>query len=542
MRLQGRFVLGACGAALACAGVATWLAAGRVERGSVAVLDRELAIGESALTRQWTLHRAEQKRAYQAIADHTYFRAYLLAGDKAQMGYFAAQARQAGADAVVVLDGGGAVLAGDGDAAGALAKAARRRSLAGGALVALDGRLADAFSLSVGADRPIGALVAARFVDAKGLAADAEPFGVEAVLAAEGASTATVPAPLADEARQALADQRAEIGAGAERRRVRVEPFGGGQLLVAAPLSRLREVSTEAGRFLVALLALVVLAIVGGALLVVDGITRPLRTLRRAAEQLGDGDFAGAAAALGGLTRRADEFGVLARAFAAATGELGGIAATCGRLTTALRGTIAVVERSAAAVASAGTRQGERLNEVAALTDPLQRGQEANAAGMTDAQSAARAVAGALTAADHAVARALGTLAQVETTVASVPSASSSRPLAVEIAGQARLLAEALRDEREAVTRGLEQVAELRKRLEDAVGGLIRERNRGATAQRGLAEVGRLAKEHAREARALQASAGELRQGLDRLDETLRRFDVDALEDGGDEDAIARAG
>jgi len=530
MRLRGRFVLGACLAALACAGVGTFMLARRVERGGVALIDRELRIGVAALERQWQLHHAERRRVGQAIAEKPYFRAYLLAGDRGQMGYFAQLARQAGADEVAIVDEAGNVLASEGRASRALAT--RRKTLGSdGTLAALDGRLADAFAIPVGTDRPIGALLLAWYVEAAPLAADAEPFGVEAALAADGAFASTLPPSLSSAARAAIAGDReeGEIGSGAERRQLRVAKFGGGRLLVAMPVARIAEVSTEAGRFLIALLAVVVVVIVGGALVVSDRISGPLRTLRRAAAALGDGDFAGSAAALAPLTRRADEFGALARAFAAAEGELGAIAVACGRWTSSLREAIALVERSAAAVASGAGRQGQRLGEVTALTEPLAKAQEASVEGTGGAQVSARAAAAAIAAADYALGRALAAQSQVEATTAGIPSQSPQRRFADEVAGQLRVLAEMLREERTAVARALEQVVEVRKRLEESMSGHIREKNRGAAAVRALADIGRLAEEHAREAEALQSSAADLKRGVDRLDETLRRFDVGAM-------------
>src|SRR5262245_31884958 len=128
MGLRGRILLVACTTVVLCGVGGSRLLSWRAGVQALEGLDRELKTGEIALERQLELRRGEMRGALRAIAKQTYFRAYFLAGDRAQMGYFAAGATGAGADAVAIVDARGRSLAVHGELGPALAQRAEQGS------------------------------------------------------------------------------------------------------------------------------------------------------------------------------------------------------------------------------------------------------------------------------------------------------------------------------------------------------------------------------------------------------------------------------
>src|SRR5262245_15975679 len=114
MRIRFKLLLSTTGATLACSVAALVLFKSWSEAETARVLDTELDTMLIAVRRAWELEHAERRRAYAAIADQPYFRAYLLAGDRAQMQYFAEAAKRTGASGVLIRDRVGHILARDG--------------------------------------------------------------------------------------------------------------------------------------------------------------------------------------------------------------------------------------------------------------------------------------------------------------------------------------------------------------------------------------------------------------------------------------------
>jgi methyl-accepting chemotaxis protein len=535
MKLRSQFLLTACATALACGGIGTYLIGQQVSRGASELLDGELRVGESALQRQWALRRAAKRGVYQGVANQTYLRAYLLAHDREQMSYFAEAARRAGANDAVIVDAEGKELARSGDHAEALLAASSKREISpDGALVVLDGALADAYRVPVGGDRTVGWLVAANRVDEAALKADAEPFGVSVAVTFEGAFATTLAPEFTEEARVLLKGNQGagELGSGDDRLQVRVSPFDGGRLLVAAPTKQISTLTAEARRLLAALIGLVLVVSVGGALIVLGRVAHPISRLKTSAEQLAAGDLEDSAAALGVLRDRRDEFGALALAFVDAARRLSEIVATTAHLSKALESAVNAVDRSAESVALGAARQEQRLGEVGAIFDPLMHSQERAQNGLAEVRSAARSAAGTLTSMERVVARAEAAFARVSATLDSMErlpnDGAQARMQALRLAtdGSEQLGAGSalLREQRDTMSRLAEEIGALRTRIEESTTIHLAERSRSSFAVRALAEIGRVANGHVREVTALRGSAEKLRRDLARLRETIDFF------------------
>lgn len=302
-----------------CSGVGTWLLGRRTAELGARLLDQELATGTTAVERQWALRRSERRGAYEAVVRNPYFRAYLLAGDRQQMGYFATSAEHAGADVVAIVDADRTILASVGPDAAALVRALSTSEHAGtGTLAELDGRVVDAFEIPAGDDARAGALIVANFVDERQLRSYAQPFGVEAAVRFGHAIVSELPDPMQADVTRSFGSARTtaiEIGPAGGRYRVHVASFDRGSLLVGVSVDRIRALTTDVLSLVRALVALIVLVGGIGALFVITRLTNPIARLSRAAEHLGSGDFASSTGAIESLARRRDEIGQLASAF-----------------------------------------------------------------------------------------------------------------------------------------------------------------------------------------------------------------------------------
>lgn len=541
MKLPGQLLLAVLGTTLLCGGAGTFVLGRRAAQGAAELLDGELRIGESALQRQWLLRRAERRSAYLAVTRQSYFRAYLLVGDRAQMSYYAGELRRAGAHSALILSAEGELLAGEGEHAAALREAVRGAPLgADGALMAVGGTLMDVLRFPIGKEATAGHVVVANRVDQGALRGDAEPFGVEAALAAGGALVSTLPAEVSAQAlRGLLADtgERREIGGRRERYRVRVASFGGGHLLVAVPLRRVGGLTTELVILVSGLLVLILLVAGGGALLVLDRVIKPMAHLELAARRMGEGDLAGAGEALHPFAARKDEVGVVARTFHAAVHEMALVVLSSGAVSQALSEALAALDRSAALVAEGAARQEQRLLEVEKTVGPLTTSLEVSAAGLSDAQGSALALRMALASAERValllergLARIGESVISAEAVLAGDRTSAGQRAqrmmgeLAQDIGASTALLGE----QREGLRRLGELVVGLRRRLDGALGTQIHERDRGVQVHRAIAEIGRVANSQVNESSALRKVADVLRSDVDRLNQALTFWDARA--------------
>lgn len=541
MKLPAQLLMAVLGTTLLCGGLGTFLLGRRAAHSAAELLDGELRIGESALQRQWLLRRAERRSAYLAITRQSYFRAYLLVGDRAQMSYYAGELRRVGAHSALILSAAGDLLAGEGDHAAALREAVRGAPPGvEGALVAVSGTLMDVFRFPIGPAGSAGHVVVANQVDQGALRGDAAPFGVEAALATGGALVSTLPAGVSPQALRVLladAGDRSEIGAGRERYRVRVASFGGGELLVAVPLRRVGGLTTDLVILVIGLLLLILLVAGGGALLVLDRVVKPMVHLELAARCMGEGDLVAAGEALRPFSARKDEVGVVARTFHAAVQEMALVVLSSGAVSQALSEALAGLDRSAALVAEGASRQEQRLLEVEKTVGPLTTSLEISAAGLSDAQGSALALRMALGSAERGalllergLARIGEAIVSAGAVLAGERSSAGQRAqrmlgeLAQDIGASTALLAE----QRDALRRLGELVVGLKRRLDGALGTQIHERDRGVQVHRAIAEIGRVANSQVNESSALRKVAHVLRSDVDRLNQALTFWDARA--------------
>ena len=540
MKLRAQLLLSACGTALIFGGLGTCMMQRRAAVHGAQLLDGALQTGEVALRRQWHYRRAERRAIYRGIAGQTYFRAYLLAADRGQMDSFANQVQKAGADAVLILDAQGGVLAALGDEDGSLRAAARRGSLSdAGTLLSVGGKVADVHRLPVGGERPVGYLVTASRLAHDTLHADAEPFGVEVALAVEGAFVSSLDPATAKAAQRALLEpgtSHLELASPTGRIRVRVTLLDGARMMVTVPVERIGALTTEATQQLSLLLFLMVAVAGGGALMVIGRVTGPIERLMRAANQLGQGRLAASAAELTTFRGRSDEIGALAQALEDAAHKLSIIAATSNELSRTIGRALTAADHSASSVATGAERQEHRVRELTASFGPLVDAVAQSSTGLIDAQAKLRELSSAIGQAERLTHSAGWAAARLASLVVDGKRKSQGLmdPVALRLFGsllaQVEVITSSVNQQRGA-HHGLGEAADgLRRKIEEVLSLQIHERHRGGLAKRALDEIGRVANGHALEARTLRVSAVELRRDLDRLTHTL-----EFLQPGGKE-------
>lgn len=139
-----------------------WVLSFMAVRSEKSFLDGELRLGEQGVRHQLESRRTARGAAYQAIAHQPLLHKSLASGDRTQLDTIVRSCRQAGADAVAIVDVASKLLAADGPAAQELATAASSKALAESAtLIGVAGMVMDGFRIPIGADPPLGYLIAA---------------------------------------------------------------------------------------------------------------------------------------------------------------------------------------------------------------------------------------------------------------------------------------------------------------------------------------------------------------------------------------------
>ena len=139
-----------------------WVLSFMAVRSEKSFLDGELKLGEQGVRHQLETRRAVRGAAYQAIAHQPQLQASLASGDRTQLGAIVHSCRKAGAEAVAIVDVASKLLAADGPAAQELAVTASSKALAESAtLIGVAGLVMDGFRIPIGADPPLGYLIAA---------------------------------------------------------------------------------------------------------------------------------------------------------------------------------------------------------------------------------------------------------------------------------------------------------------------------------------------------------------------------------------------
>jgi len=389
MRLRSQLVLSAVGTTLLCGVIGTLLLGHTVSQSVEPLVDSVLRAGEQSVIQKWTLRRNQRRAVYEGVAQKTYFRAYLLAGDRGQIDYFAQLCRQRGADAVAVVDRAGNVLARDGAAAEAMASQVSQQALGpDGELIQIGGELLEVFRVPIGTDYSAGYLIAGNRFDEAMLRRDVEGMGVAVAVALSEVLVSNLPKELALTPR-ILDEQPSKEGVRLRGRyQARLSMIGRAKLLVAVPLTHVQSFSADFVRQLAGVLLVIMIATAAVALIVLDRITGPIEKLKEAADLLGRGQLLRTRSLLQDFTQRADEIGALARAFNIAAQRLNTFVAASQRLVRHLNTAVNAVERSAGAVQSGAAQQEERLEEVSSTLGPMTAALEQTSLGLADARNA----------------------------------------------------------------------------------------------------------------------------------------------------------
>lgn len=527
MRLRSQLLLSAVGTSLLCGVIGTLLLGRTVSQSAEPLLESALKTGEQSLIQSWTLRRAQRRTGNEAAAHQTYFRAYLAAGDRTQIEYFAHMVRGQGADLVAVVDRAGNVLAHDGAAAEIVASRATQDSLGPeGELLAVAGDLLDVFRTPIGGELPVGYLVTAHQVSETMLRADAEMLGVGLALGTSGSWHSTLPKELGLTPRLLEDPLGLEGQRLSETHRFRTHQLGQARLLVAVPLNHVRSFSSEFVRQLAGVLLVIMVATAVVALVVIERITGPIEKLKEAADLLGRGQLLRTRSLLQDFTTRDDEIGALARAFNIAAQRLNTFVAASQRLVRHLNVAVTAVERSSGAVAGGAAQQEERLEEVSSTLGPLTAALEQTSLGLADARNAAISLSLVTSAADQAHAMMTASVRRAEALLNSGENPERGAFRTASLLQQIGLVSKLNGDQRDAFQKVREQVSSLKRLLDDAVEAQIREQHQGQFVHRATSEIGRLAKQHNVEAIALRTSAEQLRRDMEHLHKLLSAIDA----------------
>lgn len=527
MRLRSQLLLSAVGTSLLCGVIGTLLLGHTVSQSVEPLLDNALRSGEQAITQKWTMRRALRRANYDAIAQKTYFRAYLLSGDRSQMEYFTRLAKAQGADAVAIVDRAGNLLSREGVVAETMATRSQQQALGpDGEMTPLASELFEVYRIPVGGESLGGYLITGHRVDEAVLKTDIEGLGISIGVSQPGVFLTTLPRDLAPNPR-VLDDPTGEAGQRLRARfHARISMFGRTRLLVAVPLSHVQSFSAEFVRQLAGVLLIIMIATAGVALIVLDRITGPIEKLKEAADLLGRGQLLRTRSLLQDFTTREDEIGALARAFNIAAQRLNTFVAASQRLVRHLNIAVNAVERSAAAVAGGAAQQEERLEEVTSTLGPMTAALEQTSLGLADARNSAISLSLVTSAADQAHALMTAAVRRAEALLNSNENPEPRGFRTASLLQQISLVSKLNADQRDAFQKVRDQVTGLKRLLDDAVESQIREQHQGQFVHRATSEIGKVAKQHNGEALALRTSAEQLRRDMEHLHKLLSAIDA----------------
>ncbi len=170
--MRAQLLLSAITTAMLSGLLGMWLLSSAAARSEQTFLDGELRTSEQAVRRQLEVRRSARGAAYQALARQPLTRESLVARNYAQLNALAQSCRLAGADAVAIVDVASGLLAKEGSQAEPLALVANTKDLSEAAtLVAVAGTVMDGWRIPIGADPPLGYLIAADTSPDAGVAA-----------------------------------------------------------------------------------------------------------------------------------------------------------------------------------------------------------------------------------------------------------------------------------------------------------------------------------------------------------------------------------
>lgn len=519
MRLRNQLFLSGLVTALFCGVLGSWVLARLASSRAESLLDGQLQTGEQALVRQWHLQRAQRHSTYDAVAKQTFLRAYLGVGDREQMNYFVSLAREKGADTVAIIDRRSETLAQDGACVDEMASRVNGRPdwPQGGALMAVTCGLLDVFRLPVGGDNPVGYIVVGNWVKQTTLREYTTGFGVQAALAFESACISTLPSEYPLTHRSLANIEQPDLTPLREHYRLRLTSISGAQLLVAVPLTKVRQFVASFLPQLAIVFVLVLLTVGIVILLIVDRVMNPLEQLQVAADTIGQGQFPAGRALMRPFLRRRDEIGALARTLDMAAKQLSQLVAACQSLTETLETAVKNVDRSAVKVAEGAERQKGRLVEMRDAVAPMVDRMAKTSTALSELSGAALSLSTAITSFEHTITQTLWITRSSGRPGVTVVSSVASEPVSSS--------RNAYQEQREAMVKIRDRFAVVKRRLDDLVEYQVAGEHQGQFISTATSEVGRVAGLHAEEANSLRTSAEQLRHNIERLQQLLSKIE-----------------
>jgi methyl-accepting chemotaxis protein len=536
MRLRSQLLLVALCASILFGLVGALILSRTLQAATDPLLERGVGTAERAVLQRWRSDRKHRRLAYESVAERAYLRAFLMAGDHDQLSTFAHSVQKLGADFVALQNRQGEVLAIsannalDSADAGRVAQRASQEALGpDGELLAIGDALWEVFRVPVGHDLWAGHLVAAYRVSSASLAALVDGTNIDLTLVVGETALSTLPAATLAKPR-ALADPWSqETRFISERYRLRTALFGRGSLIVAVAQGSTSGWALDLWRQLGIILVLVLLATLTVVFAGIERITRPIEQLKDAAEQLGRGQLLRTRSLLQDLGNRKDEIGTLAGAFNVAAQRLNSFVGSSMRVVRHLSAAVGVVERSSNSLAAGAAKQEERLNEVSSTMAPLLKSLEQTTLALGDARTSAISLSLVSNATDQAMALLTTSIRRTEALLNSTEGGSSEGRGTLRTASLLQQVAQVSKlntDLRDALIRVRDQVAAIKLRLDEASEIHVREQHQSEHIGRAMAELDRLAKQHAGEAIALRGSSEQLRRDMEHLTKLLSAMEA----------------
>lgn len=435
------------------------------------------------------------------------------------MAYFAEQTRKRGADAVAIIDRAGNVLARHGSAVDNIVARAKDPMWPGeGALLGSDALLFDVQRIPIGEENPVGYLLVGNLQSELSLHEDVRGLGIVAALVVDKTCISVLPPPYQ---RHSCEIDRADASLDPLRQHfhLKVSALHNAKLLVAVPLTQVRQFVGSFLPQIVMVFLFVLLAVGLVSTHIIERVMRPLEKLQLAADSIGQGLFPVGRAKIRPFLQRRDEIGSLAQTLDSAAKQLSQFVATCQSLTASLDGAVQAMDQSAALVASGADMQKQRLVQVRSAIAPMQAQLERAAAALSQLSGSNVAISSAITWFTHTTPKSLATATDGEHSgvAARAPKEAESTTNKSPDRRQHQEMHDAIETIRV-------RFGELRKSLEVLRDSTIAGQHHGLFIGTAAAEIERIAAVHADEAKTLRQSAELLRGSIAKLHKILSRI------------------
>lgn len=336
------------------------------------MLDHNLQISVDSVTRQWRVRQIQQLRMFEAVARQPYLRAYLAAGEKTQMDYFAEQVKKQGASVIAILNIEGVAMATHGADSEQLIVLGKSGSLSTtGEIAQLGSGLFFCYQIPIGQNPRTGYLLIAQEITQDQLREDTAPYSIAVTLLENQVMLSTLPSkllPTVDDVRRGKSIQNP--GFQTEFRHQGIS-MGRAYALFSISRHQPHDQMQHLVRQLLLLIALLSLLGLGAVALFVGRVLAPLEKLEGATKALGRSQFRDVQEALTRLSQRKDELGTLARALRLSAKRQQIVLATCQQLASSLGATRDALEQATRAGAGAGGPTDYNLDGLRKIVEPL---------------------------------------------------------------------------------------------------------------------------------------------------------------------------